>query len=109
MTPKEHGRKAETLASGSAVAEKKSGNTCGVGGDARLCLSTQWTEEENEEEFEELSFIPGAVSEPRWALYRCDNNWRGGLQVPPTDGHCDRRRNSSYDQLVQAVLQCKAG
>ena len=32
----------------------------------------QWVEEENEEEMEELSFIPSAVSEPRWAWHTCD-------------------------------------
>ena len=33
----------------------------------------QCIEEENEEEMEELSFLPSAVSEPRWALHICDN------------------------------------
>ena len=49
------------------------------------CVSApQWIEEENEEEVEELSFVPSAVSEPRWALHMCDNKcWRRGLQVPP--------------------------
>ena len=32
--------------------------------------------EENEEEMEELSFIPCAVSEPRWAVHMCDNKCR---------------------------------
>ena len=59
---------------------------------------------------EELSFIPSAVGEPRSALHMCDDQMqRRGLQVLPTCGHCDRRRrSSSYDQLVQAMLQCDA-
>ena len=31
---------------------------------------------EDEEEMEELSFVPSAVSEPRWALHICDNKCR---------------------------------
>ena len=33
----------------------------------------QLIEEESEQDMEELSFIPNAVSEPRWALHMCDN------------------------------------
>ena len=33
----------------------------------------QGFEEKDEEEMEELSFVPSAVSEPRWALHICDN------------------------------------
>ena len=36
----------------------------------------QWIEEEHEEEMKELSFIPSAVSEPRWALHMCDDKFR---------------------------------
>ena len=32
-----------------------------------------WIEEKMGEEMEELSFIPSAVSEPRWALHMCDD------------------------------------
>ena len=50
----------------------------------------------DDEEMEELSFIPSAVSESRWALRMCDNRC----------GHCVRRRMSSaQDQLVQVMLQ----
>ena len=31
---------------------------------------------EDEEEMEELSFVPSAVSEPRWSLHVCDNKCR---------------------------------
>ena len=36
----------------------------------------EWIEEEHEEKMEELSFIPIAVSDPRWALHMCDNECR---------------------------------
>ena len=36
----------------------------------------QTMETEDEEEMEELSFVPSAVSEPRWSLQRCDNKCR---------------------------------
>ena len=33
-------------------------------------------EELGQEEIEELSFVPSAVSEPRWVLHMCDNKCR---------------------------------
>ena len=36
----------------------------------------QGFEELGQEEIEELSFVPGAVSEPRWVLHMCDNKCR---------------------------------
>ena len=36
----------------------------------------QGMETENEEDMEELSFLPSAVSEPRWALQICANKCR---------------------------------
>ena len=67
-------------------------------------------EEESEEEMEERSFIPSAVSEPRWALHMCDNMCTGeGFKFFELAAIVqEKRRCSSYDQLVQAVLQCKA-
>ena len=59
---------------------------------------------DDEEMMGELSFIPSAVSEPGWALHRCDKMQQRWLQVLPTCGLCNRRRRStSYDQLVQAT------
>ena len=52
----------------------------------------------------ELSFIPSAFSEPRWALHTCDKKCGEG----PACGYCDRHRYSSYDEPSQDVLQCKA-
>ena len=74
MTFQKHGRSAATFASRSAAAEKKSSSTCGVGGRRKTVSEPQWIVEENEEEMEEVSFAPSAVSELRWALHMCDNN-----------------------------------
>ena len=70
----------------------------------------QGLEEIDDEEMEELSFIPSAVSEPRCALHMCDNKCsKEGFQVLPNFGNCGRRRMSSaHDQLVQAMLQSGA-
>ena len=43
-------------------------------------LELHWIEEENSEEIEALSFIPGAVTEPRWASHMCDNKCSTNLR-----------------------------
>ena len=49
------------------AAEEKSSQTGGVGGAPPLTnRMEQGMEVENEEEMEELNFIPSAVREPRW-------------------------------------------
>ena len=42
-------------------------------GDVRLSQNPSGLWKENEEEMEEVSFAPSAVSELRWALHMCDN------------------------------------
>ena len=44
----------------------------------------------------------------RWRSCAPPRVQRRGLQVLPACGHCERRRSSSYDQFVQAMLQCDA-
>ena len=72
MTFQKHGRSAATFASRSAAAEKKSSKHVWSRRETQDCLRTQWIVEENEE-MEEVSFAPSAVSELRWALHLCDN------------------------------------
>ena len=65
----------------------------------------QMTKAEDEKNMEDLSFVPSAVSEPRWALHMCDNRCREKdfkfIQIAPvvTEG----RRRSTHNQLVLAV------
>ena len=63
-----------------AVAEKMSSNTGRSRWRHKIVFQRppltshldQRLEADNEEEMGELSFIPSAVSEPRWALHMCD-------------------------------------
>ena len=41
--------------------------------DIKEIIDGQGLEGIDDEEMEELSFIPSALSEPRWALHMCDN------------------------------------
>ena len=94
----------------SAVSEMKSSNKGRVGGDARLCLHSSGLRRTLTEEIEEPSFIPSAVCEPRWALHMFDNKCREEdfelFQIAAVV--TEEGGSSSYDQLVEAVLQCKA-
>ena len=96
-----YGGRSEILRPSEAAAEKKSSS-----GDTRLLSQhlplTSCTEQHMEAEdgeMEELSFVPSAVSEPRWAVHMCDHKCRGKrLQVLPVCGCCDRnRRCGRYD------------
>ena len=59
---------------------------------------------------EKLSFVPSAVSEPRWAVHMCDKKCTAnGFKFLGNCGLCGRRRRCSpYDKLVQKVLQRRA-
>ena len=63
---------------------------------------------ERDEGETELSFISSAVSELRWALHMCDNKCRKEGFKCHQLAAIVRRRSSSYDEFVQAVLQCDA-
>ena len=52
--------------------EKKSGDTCGIGRNARL--ERRRCGYPSQEEVEEIGFVPSAVSESLWALHLCDKN-----------------------------------
>ena len=88
-----------------------------VGGDASLRPSTSADElygaangGRRTRKMEKLSFVPSAVSEPRWAVHMCDKECRAnGLKFLGNCGLCGRRRRCSpYDKLVQKVLQRRA-
>ena len=63
-------KKAESFASQSAVAEKKSSDSCGICETQDHVLEER---ERDEEKMEELSSTTSAVGEPRSALHMCDN------------------------------------
>ena len=63
-----------------ATAEKKSSDTCRVSAETQdyisappltSCMEQEMTAEDEKDM--EPSFVPSAVSEPRWALHMCDN------------------------------------
>ena len=55
-------------------------------------------EELSQEETEDL--VPNTVSEPQWALHRCDNKCREeSFKFFQLAAICDRRRSSSHNQL----------
>ena len=65
----------------------------------------QRLEELGQEDVEELSIVPTAVGEPRWALAHLRQSvQRRKLQVFTTCGCCDGR-GSSHNQLVQRRLK----
>ena len=45
----------------------------GIRGDAGLCIKPQGIEERGEEEKEELSCVPSAVSEAQWTQHKGEN------------------------------------
>ena len=67
----------------------------------------QNTEAEDEKNMEELSFVPSAVSEPRWTLHMCGKKCRAkGLKfVEIVAVVSDSRKRSAHGQLFQEVLQ----
>ena len=60
-------------------------------------------EERDEEEMEELSFIPRAVSEPRWALHTTNEEKRAtsSTNLRPLEGGAAR--------TINLCKQCKKG
>ena len=65
----------------------------------------QGLEEIDDEEVEELSFIPSAVSEPRWALHTCDNKCSKGFKFHHLAATVvEDGGSSAHDQLAQVMF-----